>query len=235
MNLQEHFSEVARLLGREAPVVDYHAYSELKHTWSCRGGVLAFKVSDYLEGCPDSVSESLAWYLLCRAFRRKCPDGKADPYLSYSLSREMWVPNKERYIARARGLTLSPSGEVRDLESVFSYVNASYFDGRLAHPTLAWSKESPRTRLGFFFAPLNLLAANTVLDSARVPRYVLEFVVYHELLHHAEAGSGGLRRRVHHTRSFRDQEKAFTHYEDAERWLRRLAKEGARRRVVPQA
>ena len=228
MSLQGHFSEVSRILGKAPPLVRFHAYSELKHTWCYRGGDLEFKISDYLEGCPEEVLDSMAWYLLCRAYRRKCPDGRANAYISYSLSEKMWAHNRERYFRRARNLVFDPKGGIRDLEAVFRYVNAFYFGGRLAHPTLAWSKESPRTRLGFFFAPLNLLAANAVLDSERVPRYVLEFVVYHELLHHAKAGSGGLRRRVHHTKSFREQERSFTHYEDAERWLRRLVRESAR-------
>lgn len=170
----------------------------------------------------------MAWYLLSRAHRRKCPEGKADAYLSYTRSAVLWERHKDRYFSRAKNLRFDPRGNARDLDDVFRYVNDVYFSGRLSRPALAWSRESPRTRLGFFFAPLNLLAANAVLDSERVPRYVLEFVLYHELLHHSDAGSGGLRGRVHHTKSFREQEKAFTHYDDAERWLRRLVREKAR-------
>jgi hypothetical protein len=225
VNLQRHFLEVGRSLGKDNVSAEYHPYRELRHSWCCAGGNLEFKVSDYLEGSPDAVLESLAWYLQCMALRKKCPEGKADRYLKYALSSELWVRNKDLYISRARSLSLDPRGEVRNLDTIFQYVNSFYFGNRLPYPSLAWSTESPRTRLGFYFAPLNLLAVNRVLDSERVPRYVLEFVVYHELLHHVNAGGSLTARRVHHTRSFREQEMAFSHYEDAERWLRKLVRE----------
>lgn len=206
----------------------FHPYAELKHTWCSSGGCVEFKVSDYLEHSPDEVLESMAWYLVSRAFRRRCPDGKDGPYLAYALSPELWRRNKDLYLSRARSLSFDPKGEVRDLDAVFRYVNSFYFQGRLPYPTLAWSTESPRTRLGFYFSQLNLLAANKVLDSERVPRYVLEFVMYHELLHHVDGGRTA-RKRVHHSMSFREREKAFSQYEDAERWLRKLVRESRRR------
>lgn len=190
---------------------------------------LAFKISDYLDGSPDDVQTSLAWYLLCRAHHRRCPPGKADRYIGYARSQELWGPNRSRYLSRARNLVIGPKGEHRDIKEVFDYVNTCYFSGGLQPLVLAWSCESPRQRLGFYFDSLNLLAANRVLDSSRVPRYVLEFVVYHELLHHVDAAGARRIRRVHHTREFREQERAFSHYEDAERWLRRLVSECRRR------
>ncbi len=225
VSLQRHFSEVCRSLGKEAVAARFHPYTELKHTWCTSGGRIEFKVSDYLDGSPDDVLESMAWYLLSRAFRRKCPEGKADRYLAYAFSSDLWARNKAMYLSRARSLSFVPQGAVRDLDTVFRYVNSFYFQGGLQYPTLAWSTESPGTRLGFYFAPLNLLAANRVLDSERVPRYVLEFVVYHELLHHINAAGRSPKKRVHHTKSFREQEMAFSHYEDAERWLRKLVRE----------
>lgn len=226
--MQSSFSGVSRSLQAGDVVARFFPYSELKHSWCSSGGVLRFKVSDYLEHSPEAVLESLAWHLVNRALGRRCPGGRADAYLSYVASRALWERNKDLYLSRARGLTFDPMGEVRDLDEVFGYVNSFYFGGRLPHPMLAWSAESPRTRLGFFFAPLNLLVANAALDSERVPRYVLEFVMYHELLHHVEAGSGGVRRRVHHTKSFKEQERRFTHFDDAERWLRRIVSEKKR-------
>lgn len=211
--------------------------AELKHTWRADGQRLEVKVSDYLLRAPDDVMESLAWYIVCRAAGKKCPRGKAHPYLRYVRSRRLWTENKEKYLARAKALVLDPLGEHRDLSEVFDYVNSFYFSGALRRPTLAWTSESPAKRLGFYFEALGLLAANKVLDSPRVPRYVLEFVVYHELLHHANAMDGRPVRRVHHTKEFREQERLFRTYDEAEVWLRRLVFEhkNRRKRVVPRA
>ncbi|MEM0343199.1 MAG: hypothetical protein QXU73_02955 [Thermoplasmata archaeon] len=128
-----------------------------------------------------------------------------------------------RYLARSRNLRLGPRGRARDLKEVFHYVNTTYFGGGLPEPDFAWTNESATRRFGFYSAPVNLLAVNSCLDSESVPRYVLEFIVYHELLHHKQAGTGRPIKRVHHTREFKEQERRFTSFAEAEQWLRRLA------------
>lgn len=238
MDISRRFESVSGQLGVAHAVADFYPYSELKHTWSREGDRVTFKISDYLKGSPEDVLESMAWYLVCRAYRRKCPVGYSERYLVYSRSSELWSNVKDTYLARSRNLILKPRGKYRDLCTVFDYVNSNYFRGKIHNPILAWVAESPSQRLGFYFAPLNLLAVNVAFDSERVPRYALEFVVYHELLHHLDAIDGKPRRRVHHTRSFKDQERSFSSYADAERWLRRVAVAGRDRRVsagVPRA
>lgn len=238
VSLGDHFLAVSQVLGKDSARVTFAEYRELKHTWSSRNGHIEFKISDYLDAAPEDVQRSLAWYLLCRAHGRKCPDCEDRPYLAYVRSRELWSKKRGVYLSRAKNLSFVPRGDVRDLKSVFVYVNSFYFSGRLRDPDLAWVDESPLVRFGFYFEPLNLLAANKVLDSERIPRYVLEFVMYHELLHHVDAGNGRMRRRVHHTKEFREQEKAFSHYEEAEHWLRKIVSEirdKKRNGLVPQA
>ncbi len=230
MNLQAHFASVGRELGAEDVTARFSPFSELKHTWVRDKGGIEFKISDYLERSSDDVIESLAWYLLSRALGRKCGADKTQRYLDYARSRELWTGNRERYIERSRHLALNPRGDHRDLLSAYSYVNSYYFAGKLPHLQLAWARESPRRRLGYYFDPLQLLAVNKALDSEEVPRYVLEFVIFHEMLHHVDSASGRRRRRVHHTKHFNEQERKFTHYEDAERWLRRIVARTARRR-----
>jgi len=225
VSLGKAFTSVGRELGEPEVFAAFYPYSELKHTWKRDREGLSFKISDYLSDAPETVIESLSWYLLCRAVGRKCPQGRADSYVVYARSREFWESKRDLYLSRSRCLSFEPRGNARDLRVVFDYVNSFYFAGRLRDPILAWATESPRRRLGFYFQPLNLLAANRALDSDAVPRYVLEFVVFHELLHHVSAGNGRAARRVHHTREFKRQEKTFSHYDDAERWLRRISTE----------
>ena len=223
--LRDAFTSVSRRLELADVGAEFFPYSELKHTWKRNGGSLSFKISDYMLDAPEEVLESLAWYLLCRAMGRECPRIRATRYLDYARSRELWEPKKDLYMRRSRSLTFVPQGAARDLREVFDYVNTFYFSGKVQSPILAWASESPRRRLGFYLAPLNLLAANTVMDSERVPRYVLEFVVFHELLHQVNAGDGRGIRRVRHDAEFRNQERAFSHYDDAERWLAKLVRE----------
>jgi hypothetical protein len=189
-----------------------------------------------MDGSPQDVLEALAWYLLCKAYAKKCPEGMARRYLDHARSRNLWVPKRKTYMSRARNLSFRPVGAHRDLCEVFEYVNGCYFAGSVRRPDLAWTKESPSTRLGFYFEPLDLLAVNRVLDSERVPRYVLEFVIYHELLHGVLEPGGSFARRLHHTKEFRDRERQFAMYSESEEWLRKLARKDRRTRTfgVPQ-
>ena len=227
VSLGKTFASVGKELGEPEVLAAFYPYSELKHTWKRDREGVFLKISDYLSDAPETVLESLSWYLLSRAVGRECPRGKADRYLVYARSRELWESKKELYLSRSRNLSFEPRGNARDLRAVFDYVNSYYFASRLKDPILAWAAESPRRRLGFYFQPLNLLAANRALDSDAVPRYVLEFVVFHELLHHVSAGNGHAARRIHHTPEFKRQEKTFSHYDDAERWLGKIAARGS--------
>jgi hypothetical protein len=238
VDISNLFDSVACELGVGHSSASFARFSELKHTWRRSGRNATFRVSDYLEGAPEEVIESLAWYIVSRAFDVGCPDGRSDKYLEHLRSRRLWDTKRSLYLSRARGLCVEPRGRCRDLRTVFDYVNSTYFRGMIGDPTLAWVDESPAVRLGYYFDPINLLAVNKVFDSERVPRYVLEFVVYHELLHHIDAESGRRTNRVQHTKRFREQERRFSSWADAERWLTRLVSEYRRskkRGSVPRA
>jgi len=57
-----------------------------------------------------------------------------------------------------------------------------------------------------------------------VPLYVVEFIVFHEMLHvyHPTLQRDG--RHYNHTPQFRRDEKKFAHYETAESWIEQNAK-----------
>ncbi|OGS43770.1 MAG: hypothetical protein A3K76_05050 [Euryarchaeota archaeon RBG_13_57_23] len=229
MSLHHSFQRIATELGMDPVNARFFPYSELKHTWRYDGSQWEFKVSDYLESAPEEVIDSLVWHLLSRASALRCPDGRASPYIEYVRSPELWREAGPKYLARAKTLSMEPMGKHRDLQTVFDYVNSTYFSGGLKAPALSWTSESPRRRLGYYFEQLDLLAVNRALDSESVPRYVLEFVMYHELLHHADR-RGRSHRTVRHTKAFRERERAFSTYSEAEAWLRRIVAQARRKR-----
>jgi hypothetical protein len=238
VSLAEIFRQVNENLSGGRVRTSFYPYKELKHTWRVRDGVLSFKISDYMKGVPDEVIESLAWHLICRARKKECPSGMSRPYRDHVRTRQFWAPRRQLYLSRSKNMIFRPVGSSRDLETVFSYVNSFYFEGRLEKPDMAWLRESPRSRMGLYHPPLRVLAVNRVLDSDRIPRYVLEFVMYHELLHDAVDYIEGPSRRTVHTKEFRLREREFTRHDEAQKWLVRIV--GGRERfteggLVPQA
>jgi hypothetical protein len=65
-----------------------------------------------------------------------------------------------------------------------------------------------------------LIRIHPVLDAADVPRFFVEWIVYHEMLHEIHDMPVVDGRRVYHTREFREAESRFEHYADAVLWER---------------
>jgi hypothetical protein len=114
-------------------------------------------------------------------------------------------------------------GAVHDLEASFRRVNATFFDGRMERPTISWSRAETRRMFGHYEFVSDSLVVSSSLDRADVPEFVVDFIVYHELLHkkHGLRWTGS---RAHaHTPEFRREERRFPGMAEAERVLRRIA------------
>jgi hypothetical protein len=136
--------------------------------------------------------------------------------------------------AKARRLSLCPVGEVLDLREIAADLNQRYFAGRLK-VRITWGKAAGenahpasncrRTRtaslqLGSYSYEDRLIRIHRVLDRPGVPRYVVESVVHHELLHADLPPVTRKGRRYFHTPEFRHRERQFRHFERADRWVR---------------
>ncbi len=98
---------------------------------------------------------------------------------------------------------------------------------RAASARLTWGAPPPRARrchhsilLGSYHEDGHLVRIHPVLDQDWVPAFVVELVVYHELLH-AALGSSELRgrRRVLHGPEFRRHERRHPRFPEAEAWI----------------
>jgi hypothetical protein len=121
------------------------------------------------------------------------------------------------------GAVARTRGAVHDLESSFRRVNASFFGGRMERPTISWSRADTRRMFGHYEFVSDSLVVSSSLDRGDVPEFVVDFIVYHELLHkkHGLRWSGS---RAHaHTPEFRRDERRFPGMAEAERVLRRIA------------
>jgi len=110
-------------------------------------------------------------------------------------------------------------GRHNDLEAVFERVNAAYFDGCLARPVLTWNAAITRRKVGHYEPATDTVMLSLTLDGPAVPDYVVDFVMYHELLHkHLGIAFVNGRQRAH-TPAFRKAEKRFPQYARAQEFL----------------
>lgn len=114
-------------------------------------------------------------------------------------------------------------GQHYDLSQIFAKVNQDYFQSALGQPQLAWSPTYTRRKFGHYETARDRVVLSRTLDDATVPAYVVEFVMYHELLHkkHGETWVNG--RQMVHTPAFRNDEQQFQQYELAQKTLQKLA------------
>lgn len=135
-----------------------------------------------------------------------------------------------RTAARRRRLVLRPEGVALDLREVLADLNERYFEGRLA-VDITWGKSNTASagscrrrrtstlQLGSYSYEDRLIRVHRVLDDPEVPRYVVEAVVYHELLHADMPPEVVNGRRHFHTPEFRKRERLYRNLGRAERWI----------------
>ncbi|MBI5847284.1 MAG: hypothetical protein HZB31_04930 [Nitrospirae bacterium] len=124
--------------------------------------------------------------------------------------------------ASAQTALLRTEGASHSLATLFHNVNDIYFQGEIT-ASITWGRRvsgrrSRRVTLGSYCRDSRIIKINPLLDRPTVPRFFLEFVIYHEMLHAALGTVVAHGRRLVHFREFRQREKQFAEYERAVLW-----------------
>ena len=125
-----------------------------------------------------------------------------------------------------RTVTINPHGRCYNLTDIFNSLNREYFDDRVAS-LITWGKRSSRyavrkRTLGSYQKKTNTIRINPILDRKKVPRYVIEFVVYHEMLHAVIDTVVKNGRRSIHSKEFNNREHEYSNYDKAIEWEKRV-------------
>jgi hypothetical protein len=121
-----------------------------------------------------------------------------------------------------RTITLRPNGRIYNLTDIFSTLNSKYFNTSVS-ALITWGKRSPRygvkiRTLGSYQKKTRIIRINPILDRKKFPRYVVEFIVYHEMLHAVIDPVMKNGRRVIHSKEFRIRERDYSNYHKAIQW-----------------
>ncbi len=197
----------------------FYPYTSLKSTAKIQGGITRIRISDILEDAPDVVLESLIHILLARVSRRKPPQDRLNRYRDYLRTTRVESRHAQTRQARTNKQLPGPVGEYYDLTESFGEINAFYFDNKIPETNISWSPKRSRRQLGYHDEHLNLIVISRWLDRRIVPRYVVDFIMYHEMLHIVIPVEYNNGKRIVHTKEFRRREKAFQYYQPANCWL----------------
>lgn len=199
----------------------FYPYTTLKSTVKIDNGVTRIRVSDILMDAPGEVLEALSHILLSRAAGKKPPQNHVLLYHQFVHRPAIEKRHAELRALRSKKRIPGPKGKVYDLDQSFLRINERYFGNRLEMPVLTWSVRRSRRQLGYRDDHLDIICISRWLDRAAVPQYVLDYVMYHEMLHIVVPAKFENGRRVVHTPEFKRREREYGRYEDALRWIRR--------------
>lgn len=120
-------------------------------------------------------------------------------------------------------LNLRHEGKYFDLRRIFDRLNKRHFGGRLRHYNVIWGRRrKQRPKDYFVFGTIQeedrVIRINPWLDQPFVPRWFLEYVLYHEMLHSVVPDKVRRGRRLVHTDEFNRREREFPRYQRARRW-----------------
>jgi predicted metal-dependent hydrolase len=202
--------------------VEFYPYAGVNHTIRVREGRLVVRLSDLIEGAPVGVLAALAHILLAKIYRTPIEAGYSARYRRYVGGRDFAAKAQRIRQSRGRKRMRVPQGHVYDLETIFEDLNTRYFHGLLGRPRLTWSQNLARRRLGHFDPAHNTSVVSRVFDDPRVPRFALEYLVYHEMLHLKHPVKLRGSRRCVHSAEFVEEEKQFPQFEAAKKFLRAL-------------
>jgi hypothetical protein len=221
---EDIFARVFRRLHARAPVpafhVEYRNWAELRSTIRIRESGVEVAISDILLGVSPIVLEALAEMLLSRLVRRQASREARACYLACVLSPLIRQRIEEARRSRGFKLMLPARGKHFDLDEIFQDLNRHFFEGKLPFVKTGWSLRRSRTILGHHDPDHGTITISRILDNPQTPRFLVEYLVYHEMLHIRFPVERNHHRRVIHSREFREAEKKFPNYGHARRLLR---------------
>lgn len=216
--LRESFRTAGREFGYYDVDAEFAAFKELKIKWQRSRGRAEFKVSDYLSDADPGMMEDMARVLFSRM-----AGGGAVGYpesINGWMTSEGFVRSKQPiYVRRSKNLSRSPEGKERDLRDSYRRLVDQGLAVRDDDVFMTWTKDPNVRRVGYCSVLMKVVAISSIFDNRAIPEYVLDYVVYHELLH-IMAGFDPFGRK--HGPDFRREERKYPRREEAEQWLGRL-------------
>ena len=202
--------------------VRFRRFTSLNTTIRLREGQIFVSLSDLLEGAPESVIRAIAHILLAKLYKKPIEAAQSLRYKRFASSAA--VTRQTEVIRHARGSKRfsGPEGRFYNLDEVFDALNLRFFGGMLGRPELTWSEHHAKRSLGHYDAAHNTIVVSRVFDRPSSPRYAIEYLLYHEMLHLKHpVKMRGLRRCVH-SREFKADEALFPDLHQALAFIKRL-------------
>lgn len=170
-----------------------------------RGNRIEFKLSKKWRGISKEIQIGLMQELLVRMFKEKRTTMNMKIYNSFVKNLHMAVPKTR----------IDPL-----LKESFERVNEKYFMGMLEMPNLVFGDKTLHT-LGHYDYKSDIITVSSVFYSN--PE-LIDFIMYHEMLHKKHKFKSTGLRNMYHSSQFKKDEKMFEDYEDVQKRINSLVR-----------
>ncbi len=163
------------------------------------GNSLEFNLSKKWKNISKEIQMGLIQELLLKILKDKKKTQNIDMYNIFMKKIHIAVPKTK----------INPV-----LEGSFDRVNNEYFFGLLEKTNLVWGQNS-RRKLGSYDYGSDTITISTIFENC--DKRLLDYVMYHEMLHKNHKFDCKNGRNYHHTRLFKRKEKEFRDSEEIEK------------------
>ncbi len=202
---------------RAKVAIEIHDNTHTMLTFQRQRALWRLRLHHMFLAAPDDVLQALAEFVR---------EGDAEA----SLRLDRFIERNKAYIRRVspaqmrKRLRLDPVGRHHDLGRIFERLNERYFESRISAAITygpAPRVKGPRKsiKMGSYSADSKVIRIHPALDQPVVPRYFVEWIVFHEMLHNvyrARRGEDG--RRCVHPPEFMEHERRFHDFKRAQAW-----------------
>jgi len=206
----------------------FYPYIGLTHTIRRQGSIWTLRISDHCRHAPRPVLEAIVMILGGKIARRRTPGKYLETYGNYRNDPAIVESVRERRRQKGRKHFAGQEGKSYSPGEIFKDINSRFFNDQIEIRKIGWGVRKGWARLGHYDPIHHTITLSPVLDSPKVPEYVLRFIIYHEMLHAVIEESPGFRK--HHPPHFRRAERAYPDFERARKFIRESF--GRRRRSI---
>lgn len=162
---------------------------------------LDFNLSSDWKSVSDDIKIGLIQSLLVKVYKSSKSTSNIDLYNSF-------IRNLSRFVPKVHSDPI--------LDDSFSRVNEKYFYSLLDKPNLKWGKFSTY-KLGSYDYHSDTIIISSLFKMIR--NEILDYIMYHELLHKKHKYYSKNGRSFHHTSKFRSDERKYENYSLVEKEL----------------
>jgi hypothetical protein len=198
----------------------FYPYIGMRHTIRRKGDSWVVRISDHCRNAPKPVLEAILIILACKVMRKKPDPEFVRTYELFRKNPSVVSGVRKRRLLKGRKYIAENSGKHHSLQDIYRDLNRRYFNNQIEIDRIGWGIRQSRGRLGHYDPVHNTITLSPILDSPSVPRFVLGYIVYHEMLHSVFENTSSRSIHRHHPPELRRAERAYPDFERAKEFLR---------------